>query len=925
MDIIQPLDLEAGYRTFSFKDKHHLVLSLKLYFPLQGGDPILFSEAYQKMAALPSPFIDEGLPKLTPEFSVVGSAMAPNGKAVTSLEVTASIMDQTKKLRAIGDRYWVGGISGATQPIPYTEMPITWDRAFGGKKHKSNPLGKGIDKVATPLGEPMVALPNIELPNQLMTGLNQSPSPAGFMPLGLDHPQRSQYLGTYDDHWLANAFPGYPDDFNLRAFNVAPEDQLIKGDLKSSCSYSFTHMHDQFPTIEGVLPAIRARAFLVKKGLEVGDISVNDMREVTTELDTVVFFPNQLMGMMIYRGTITTSDADSSEYKHLLCAYENTTMAPRPREHYHMSLIGRIHPDLNMQFALTTKDLIPDDVPCGMARLTQQEVEPRQLFAEHMQAKLDETLAESKVATEQQIQASIAKLKAEGKDTSALEAKLNNPPEDVWQKRYKDLIEKLAPGSTSPEGKVDLQKIDFRAFDDLAKLSEEHAEFQKQQVKEQLKEQIQKANGNPKSEAVLQKALLRLELPPLLPRLPDPQITIDQINQSAHQIEQSNKVAAEKGLPVQPKPNIQELTKKVLESHKMSQSSYRMAAHMSETGTPPLAEERDSVMQFVNERLENHQDLTHLDLAGLDFSNRHLKGVDFTGSYLEQCDFRNADLEDCNFTDAILARSNMIGVNLKGANLTRSNLGDCQLQHADLSDAILTECEIARSNFTEANLTNVDLTETLNLLEITFKKSNLTGVKFSEPTFLEIDFSYAVLKNTQLESATFNECSIVHAQFDSVSMEGTNFIASDCSFAHFLNADMTNCRFLSETKLCEAKFDRVDAEDCCFRSADMSRAVFRNSHLNNSDFGDANARYASFDGCQLKGAQCMNTDFTFADLSNANFYEASLMQATLTEAKLRRSNFYGAEFMGATVGKTDFSGANLENTKLADWRPSKWQ
>ena len=117
MDIIQPLDLESGYRTFSFNNQHHLVLTLKLYFPLHGGDPVIFSDAYNKFADLPEPFIDEGLPKLTPEYFVVGEAKAPNAKPITSLKVKANIANNQKELQVIGDRYWVGGLSGTTTPV----------------------------------------------------------------------------------------------------------------------------------------------------------------------------------------------------------------------------------------------------------------------------------------------------------------------------------------------------------------------------------------------------------------------------------------------------------------------------------------------------------------------------------------------------------------------------------------------------------------------------------------------------------------------------------------------------------------------------------------------------------------------------------------------------------------------------------------
>ncbi|MFT6260721.1 MAG: hypothetical protein ACJASH_001283 [Bermanella sp.] len=917
MQIIQPLDLESGYRTFTFKKEHHLVITAKLHFPLLGGDPLLFSEAYEAMSELEEFFIDEGLPKLTPEFFTIGNAKSLNGQPVPALKVKTKLCDAIKSAHVTGDRYWLGGITGTSKPVPFTEMPIIWKNAFGGKDFDQNPNGKGIEKVKSDLGEELVEMPNIEYSGQLLTGLNQRPTPAGFSSVMIDHPSRSQYLGTYDENWLAHDFPGYPKDFNFKGFNSAPKDQQLSHKLMGSEEFEIENMHETYGLIKGNIPDFKARSFLVKPFKDLSNLTSQDLTEVNLKVDTVVFYPNQLFGTLIYRGTIKVEQNDASDYQYIMSSYESKNTSIRSKDHYFQSLVGRLHPDLNMQYALTTKDLIPDDIPCGMARLTQQEVEPRQLLAEHIEKRMSESVSGKIDETAEQLKALILDAKEKGQDTSSLEQQLynlKNPVKDEWQLKFEVVTNKLAP--MAEDGKtVDLHKIDFRAFDELSKLSEEYAEFQKAQAQLNLEKQISDALESDNSEMAesLQGALDRFQAPPELPRPSDYKAMLKQLEQANAQ------------LPTEQKTDIAVIKEKLETAHEMQIEGYRISAHMMDTGTPPKDKDLISIRTKALQAIEDGQSLAYMDLAGIDFSGLDLRGADFSHCYLEQCNFHYSNLELANFHKAIAVRCNFSHANLTQANLESANIGASNFNQATLKMANSVGCEFAKADFSNANLEMLDLSGTINTLDVVFKQANLKGVKFGNATFLETDFHGADFTETQCIEATFNECNLSHIQGKQSQFQGCNFISCSLSAIHFEKSDFTNARFLETTNLAEAKFEQCILADSTARKVDLNHTQFINCTLNNADFSESNLEHSDFNGCTIKDAIFVNTNLQHSQLSNVNFMFSNFMQADLSKSNISKSNLYGCEFLGSIVSKTDFSRSNLDGTKLENWRPSKWQ
>ena len=207
--------------------------------------------------------LDFAAPKPRGEVLLTAKAFPRGGTARPACSVRVRLGAVDKTLYVVGDRRWRHG--AATDPEPFTQMPITWANAFGGAGHAPNPLGKGHESTRDGRGENQ-PLPNIEDPKRLVSSPNDRPLPAGFGPYDLTWPQRYSKIGTYDAKWLADRYPGFAADFDPGFFNAAPADQQIEGYFRGDEAFTLENLHPDKPVLEGRLPAIKARIFLNFQG-----------------------------------------------------------------------------------------------------------------------------------------------------------------------------------------------------------------------------------------------------------------------------------------------------------------------------------------------------------------------------------------------------------------------------------------------------------------------------------------------------------------------------------------------------------------------------------------------------------------------------------------------------------------------------------
>jgi hypothetical protein len=168
------------------------------------------------------------------------SAYAPGGRPARRVEVAARIGNWSKSFAVVGDRVWeaAGPGIGASSPMPFVIMPITYDRAFGGtdtahedpSKHAAympNPSGRGFHKQLVEEWVHGTPLPNTEELDQPVNWVDGSFKPMSFGVIGRHWQMRAPFAGTYDQNWLDNVFPFLPTDFDDQYYQSAPADQQL--------------------------------------------------------------------------------------------------------------------------------------------------------------------------------------------------------------------------------------------------------------------------------------------------------------------------------------------------------------------------------------------------------------------------------------------------------------------------------------------------------------------------------------------------------------------------------------------------------------------------------------------------------------------------------------------------------------------------
>jgi hypothetical protein len=198
--------------------------------PEYGGDPLASS------LRVPS---DVSLVKPATDVLLVGHAYAPHGRATTCVDVSLAAGSLRKTVRVVGDRVWLRSGLGpvASEPAPFTAMPLVWERAFGGTDvvggvphaEARNPVGAGYREPDGTRPLDLLPLPNLEDPASPVTSPALGPTPACFAPISEHWAPRRHHAGTYDEAWQRQRAPYLPADFDPRFFQLAPPDQIAPG------------------------------------------------------------------------------------------------------------------------------------------------------------------------------------------------------------------------------------------------------------------------------------------------------------------------------------------------------------------------------------------------------------------------------------------------------------------------------------------------------------------------------------------------------------------------------------------------------------------------------------------------------------------------------------------------------------------------
>ena len=359
---------------FSWQGKRYLMVSVGLFaaFDPEGGPSHLrteqdfWKEAPEAFAALgQAPVMDMNLPKPAAEVLVAGFARTPGKKPVKAMEVSFRVGQTGRKLAVFGDRRRLSG-GGATEPIPFSAMPLVWERTFGGPDFPLNEAGVGL--LAD--NAPAEILPNVEDPKHLLLSTDDLPAPACPLPIDFANPVRRALSGTYDQHWLETRWPHYPDDCAPDFFHSAQSVQrLAPGPFfRGDEEMEIMGMHHEYPHIRSRLPDVRIRAFVLatetftpfaeRKNGEKSPLPYAKnldgpgiFSEVELRLDTVWLLPDLMGAFVIRRGLLPVVDDEMDDILRVYVVSEKPSAPPQTLPFYLDALKKRAHPAVEIDLA----------------------------------------------------------------------------------------------------------------------------------------------------------------------------------------------------------------------------------------------------------------------------------------------------------------------------------------------------------------------------------------------------------------------------------------------------------------------------------------------------------------------------------------------------------------------------------------------
>lgn len=136
------------------------------------------------------------------------------------------------------------------------------------------------------------------------------------------------------------------------------------------------------------------------------------------------------------------------------------------------------------------------------------------------------------------------------------------------------------------------------------------------------------------------------------------------------------------------------------------------------------------------------ENLTYLDLSGMNFEDSNLFGINLSYSKLKNCSFKRANLSYAYFEESDFLDSDLTETNFECSYLRRANLEKCKMFKANLNFADLFRANLNFADLSEAYLLKTYLEES--------KTSQTMWNKTVLPVFSKYEIAYKIIKNKLL-------------------------------------------------------------------------------------------------------------------------------------------------------------------------------
>ena len=750
---------------------------------------------------------------------LVGKCHSPAGKPVEACKVTFRVGSRERTLMVVGDRAWQGMLGRAVSaPAPFVEMPLVYERTFGGPGYKKNPVGKGFAKVEADSGKSVRLLPNIEDPEALIDSPSDRPDPAGFGPLNKNWETRQKCLGTYKGDWLKKRWPWFPEDFDWAYFNAAPPPMRLDGYLVGDEELYFENLHPKQAQYRSSLPGLRARCFLSKQE----GLNPSQFEEINLNMDTLWVDMEAEKLVLVWRGVANVLSEEFAEVKHALIVSEPLQSQPLSAAHYR-ALLDQKLAEANAEFTPEEPvEIAPLSKPQGASSsggLPRGEAIPAAESTAAFDAMLKErgiepSFLESYTKNSPQAQAHIQKQLQE-LDAGGFDAYVAKTTKDLAETFKAKGVDLNNPPALTDEAKKRLAT----ALKDLGLGDEASVEA-----------------AYLEGFAAMRNAFADLGL---IPKTAGETVATESAPESA-------------ASPPNPQLSPVDKAKELL------------------SGEKPLAGEDLSGLDFSSLDLKGkdfsgailrgsifrNANLCEANLEGVsapkaDFTGAKLKGAklvegDFTEARFSGADLTGADFSEATFHKATLEKALIDEGQGKGAVFSEGNLSGARFQKAKLDDANFANAQLAYANFRKASLKAATLQRAI-APRANFSEADLTGLRAS----LGADFTEASFQQALGPGSTWKEAKLQKADFSYAQMEGADFASCIMDDANLYAADMKSARF-ARASLRRAKLVQMNLFEGSLEKADLSNADLSGANMYAVEFLDAKFAQTTIRDANLK-------------------------------------------------------------------------
>ena len=844
MRILKPSILGCLHRTLPLVSGNTYVVKPLLFFDIKQPDRIISEkDGWSKLSrALPqNQALDEVMPKPSSEILFAGKAHQPAKIVSESCSVSMSVGDVRKTLSVTGNRIWQRRFwkNKASRPAPFSSMPITWENSFGYPASKENPIGVGTKAVGS-LGETSISLPNIEYLDDLLDKFGKNVSPAGYGPLQSSWAPRKEHIGTFDQGYVDNYFPSLPPDASAQHYFMAPSDQRTENFLTGNEEYCLKNLHPELPIINGRLPGLCARCFVD---------GADGFEELATRLETLWFFPEVDLGVMIFCATKSVESRHAPlVLKYTVCGFESMLDQPRAVSHYKEAVTNRFENRDGAFFLANEFELCP--------------------LKSHERIKNEANEKQEEINRLNLINGKA--LEQFNREQAGQNLKALDPVE----------IPKVEEDFIIPQAALKRGDFDFTQILKAKNLRIESAQRQQLDKKKELEALSSKIEPQDDLEARAAARSVQYAKYPETRYVNSNAINLKEFSES----------------------DIQKLTNGAIEAKKASlgpsQDSYIAAAYAG-----------DELREYFQELLDTNAGISFRDFSGLNGVNLKVQGKAFAACIFECANFSNIEFDTCTFGKTSFVAANLDGAIFKNCSFKDCNFSSAlavsiQFLESSVADCVYHKSHFRRISFVDSVLHNV------KVIGSQFCDCKLERSRVSNSIFMNSTLGHSEFVDTDLHKVIFQNVSLYDSYFESVASNSTVFLDANLQLIQVKNSTFTTTQYAGKSIWTLAYVQHSKFEQCSLRGGVGFGIVLKDCYFSKCDMSNVMFNYADFSGTYLLETMMLDSDCAHSKFNSAVVYNSNLTGSNLCSSDLEGASFPGSDILSTNLDQSNFTKAD---------------